>query len=271
MANSTCCANTAPEHAMMGKLVVDSLVTWARQYKVDGFRFDLMGHHPKANILAVRAALDRLTVARDGVDGKVDPALRRGLELRRGRRRRPFRPGHPGQHGRHRHRHLQRPAARRGARRRTVRRQPPGAGFRLGALHRPERRPRQRITGRAEGPAAARPRPDQGGAHRQPARLPVHRHRRAAGHRGAGGLQRLPGRLHGRAGGGRHLRRRARQRDPVRRVGVQAAAGHHGGGPLPDAGAGAGHGGAGTGHRVRHRRHRTAAVEVAGPQLVQLR
>ena len=70
VANSTCCANTAPEHAMMGKLVVDSLVTWARQYKVDGFRFDLMGHHPKANILAVRAALDKLTLARDGVDGK---------------------------------------------------------------------------------------------------------------------------------------------------------------------------------------------------------
>ncbi|WBB54024.1 pullulanase-type alpha-1,6-glucosidase [Verrucosispora sp. WMMD573] len=70
VATSTCCANTAPEHAMMGKLVVDSLVTWARAYKVDGFRFDLMGHHPKANILAVRAALDKLTVARDGVDGK---------------------------------------------------------------------------------------------------------------------------------------------------------------------------------------------------------
>ncbi|PRY25708.1 pullulanase-type alpha-1,6-glucosidase [Pseudosporangium ferrugineum] len=70
VANSTCCANTAPENAMMGKLVVDSVVTWAKAYKVDGFRFDLMGHHPKANILAVRAALDKLTVARDGVDGK---------------------------------------------------------------------------------------------------------------------------------------------------------------------------------------------------------
>ncbi|MFF5218685.1 pullulanase-type alpha-1,6-glucosidase [Micromonospora sp. NPDC000442] len=70
VATSTCCANTAPEHAMMGKLVVDSLVTWAKAYKVDGFRFDLMGHHPKANILAVRAALDKLTMARDGVDGK---------------------------------------------------------------------------------------------------------------------------------------------------------------------------------------------------------
>ncbi|MFI6943122.1 pullulanase-type alpha-1,6-glucosidase [Streptomyces sp. NPDC050418] len=70
VATSTCCANTAPENAMMGKLVVDSIVTWAREYKVDGFRFDLMGHHPKANILAVRKALDALTVAKDGVDGK---------------------------------------------------------------------------------------------------------------------------------------------------------------------------------------------------------
>ncbi|MFG3283755.1 pullulanase-type alpha-1,6-glucosidase [Streptomyces sp. NPDC048111] len=70
VANSTCCANTAPENAMMGRLVVDSVVTWAKQYKVDGFRFDLMGHHPKANILAVRRALDALTPARDGVDGK---------------------------------------------------------------------------------------------------------------------------------------------------------------------------------------------------------
>ncbi|MDG4858361.1 pullulanase-type alpha-1,6-glucosidase, partial [Streptomyces sp. T-3] len=70
VASSTCCANTAPENAMMGKLVVDSLVTWAREYKVDGFRFDLMGHHPKANILAVRKALDALTLEKDGVDGK---------------------------------------------------------------------------------------------------------------------------------------------------------------------------------------------------------
>ena len=37
---------------------------------VDGFRFDLMGHHSKANMLAVRAALDALTLEHDGVDGK---------------------------------------------------------------------------------------------------------------------------------------------------------------------------------------------------------
>ncbi|MFF5358706.1 pullulanase-type alpha-1,6-glucosidase [Streptomyces scabiei] len=70
VATSTCCANTAPENTMMGKLVVDSIVTWAKEYKVDGFRFDLMGHHPKANILAVRKALDALTLKKDGVDGK---------------------------------------------------------------------------------------------------------------------------------------------------------------------------------------------------------
>jgi pullulanase-type alpha-1,6-glucosidase len=55
---------------MMRKLMVDSLVTWAREYKVDGFRFDLMGHHMLDDMKAARAALDALTVAKDGVDGK---------------------------------------------------------------------------------------------------------------------------------------------------------------------------------------------------------
>ncbi|HEU4405241.1 MAG TPA: pullulanase-type alpha-1,6-glucosidase [Polyangiaceae bacterium] len=69
IATSTCCQNTATEHAMMEKLMVDSIVTWARAYKVDGFRFDLMGHHMKRNLLKVRGALDALTPAKDGVDG----------------------------------------------------------------------------------------------------------------------------------------------------------------------------------------------------------
>ncbi len=67
--NSTCCANTASEHRMMGKLMVDDLVHWACDYKVDGFRFDLMGHHMRANMEAIRAALSALTVEADGVDG----------------------------------------------------------------------------------------------------------------------------------------------------------------------------------------------------------
>jgi pullulanase len=67
---STCCENTATEHAMMHKLMVDSVVTWAKDYKVDGFRFDLMGHHMLEDMKAVRAALDALTLEKDGVDGK---------------------------------------------------------------------------------------------------------------------------------------------------------------------------------------------------------
>lgn len=67
---STCCQNVATEHAMAQKLMVDSVVTWARDYRVDGFRFDLMGHHSRENMEAVRAALDELTLRRDGVDGK---------------------------------------------------------------------------------------------------------------------------------------------------------------------------------------------------------
>ncbi len=54
---STCCDNTATEHRMMTKLMVDSLVVWARDYKIDGFRFDLMGHQPKASMLEAYEAV----------------------------------------------------------------------------------------------------------------------------------------------------------------------------------------------------------------------
>ncbi|CEE91713.1 Pullulanase precursor (Alpha-dextrin endo-1,6-alpha-glucosidase) (Pullulan 6-glucanohydrolase) [Xenorhabdus nematophila str. Anatoliense] len=50
--NNTCCHDTAPEHRMFAKLIEDSLVTWAKDYKIDAFRFDLMGYHPKAQILS---------------------------------------------------------------------------------------------------------------------------------------------------------------------------------------------------------------------------
>ena len=66
---STCCQNVATEHVMAQKLMVDSVVLFAEQYKVDGFRFDLMGHHSKENMLAVRAALDALTLKKNGIDG----------------------------------------------------------------------------------------------------------------------------------------------------------------------------------------------------------
>ena len=57
---SSCCANTATEHHMMGKLMTDTLVRWARDYKVDGFRFDLMGLHLKSDIVAAQTALQAI-------------------------------------------------------------------------------------------------------------------------------------------------------------------------------------------------------------------
>ncbi|MEN3972627.1 pullulanase-type alpha-1,6-glucosidase [Sphingomicrobium sp. XHP0235] len=70
VATSTCCSNTATERVMMEKLMLDALETWARDYKVSGFRFDLMGHHSRANILAARDRLSRLTLAENQVDGR---------------------------------------------------------------------------------------------------------------------------------------------------------------------------------------------------------
>ncbi len=56
--NSTCCANTATENKMMGKLMIDSVATLAREYKIDAFRFDLMGHQPLAVMNALQAAVN---------------------------------------------------------------------------------------------------------------------------------------------------------------------------------------------------------------------
>ncbi len=66
---STCCPNTATEHAMMERLMLDSVALWAEHYKVDAFRFDLMGHHMARNMHAVRATLDALTPTEHGVHG----------------------------------------------------------------------------------------------------------------------------------------------------------------------------------------------------------
>lgn len=52
--------DTASERAMMRKYIVDSVSYWAKNYKVDGFRFDLMGLHDIATMKAVRAALDKI-------------------------------------------------------------------------------------------------------------------------------------------------------------------------------------------------------------------
>lgn len=55
---STCCANTATEAVMMAKLMIESAVIWARDYRIDSFRFDLMGHQPKAAMLELQRAVD---------------------------------------------------------------------------------------------------------------------------------------------------------------------------------------------------------------------
>jgi len=55
---STCCDNTATEHRMMGRLMIDSAVIWARDYRIDSFRFDLMGHQPRQAMRVLQHAVD---------------------------------------------------------------------------------------------------------------------------------------------------------------------------------------------------------------------
>lgn len=68
--NSSCCANLASENAMMERLMIDAVIHWVKAYRVDGFRFDLMGHHMLSNFAKMRTRLDELTLEKDGVDGK---------------------------------------------------------------------------------------------------------------------------------------------------------------------------------------------------------
>jgi pullulanase-type alpha-1,6-glucosidase len=56
---STCCDNTATENLMMGKLMTDSVALWATQYKIDSFRFDLMGHQPRAAMEQLRERVNK--------------------------------------------------------------------------------------------------------------------------------------------------------------------------------------------------------------------
>jgi len=59
--NASGCGNeTASERGMMRKLMVESVVYWATEYHVDGFRFDLMGIHDIVTMNEIRKALDRI-------------------------------------------------------------------------------------------------------------------------------------------------------------------------------------------------------------------
>jgi pullulanase/glycogen debranching enzyme len=55
---STCCDNTATENRMMEKLMTDSVVVWARDYRISSFRFDIMGHQPRAAMERLQAAVN---------------------------------------------------------------------------------------------------------------------------------------------------------------------------------------------------------------------
>lgn len=66
---ASCCPDTASEHRMMEKLMIDTLVLNAREYKIDGFRFDVMSFHFTYNMQHIQQALQALTLANDGVDG----------------------------------------------------------------------------------------------------------------------------------------------------------------------------------------------------------
>ena len=56
---STCCDNTATENRMMAKLMIDSAELWTRHYKIDSFRFDLMGHQPREAMERLQARVDK--------------------------------------------------------------------------------------------------------------------------------------------------------------------------------------------------------------------
>ena len=64
--NGSGCGNEfATERPMARRYLIDSILYWAKEYHIDGFRFDLMGLYDAESINAVRAALDSLPGGRD--------------------------------------------------------------------------------------------------------------------------------------------------------------------------------------------------------------
>lgn len=57
---SGCSNDTASEHPMFRKYMIDSVTYWASEYHIDGFRFDLMGLHDVTTMNSIRTALDNL-------------------------------------------------------------------------------------------------------------------------------------------------------------------------------------------------------------------
>lgn len=63
---SGCSNDTASEHLMFRKYMIDSVTYWASEYHIDGFRFDLMGLHDVTTMNSIRTALDNLYVDGSG-------------------------------------------------------------------------------------------------------------------------------------------------------------------------------------------------------------
>ena len=64
--NGSGCGNEfASERPMARRYLIDSILYWAKEYHIDGFRFDLMGLYDAESINAVRAALDALPGGQD--------------------------------------------------------------------------------------------------------------------------------------------------------------------------------------------------------------
>lgn len=66
---SGCSNDTASEHLMFRKYMIDSVTYWASEYHIDGFRFDLMGLHDVTTMNSIRTALDNLY--EDGSDSQI--------------------------------------------------------------------------------------------------------------------------------------------------------------------------------------------------------
>ena len=59
--NGSGCGNeTASEHIMYRRFMINSILYWAKEYHIDGFRFDLMGIHDTETMNEIRAALNKL-------------------------------------------------------------------------------------------------------------------------------------------------------------------------------------------------------------------
>lgn len=61
---SGCGNETASDHLMYRKYMIDSILYWTNEYHIDGFRFDLMGIHDVQTMNEIRNALD--TKVKDG-------------------------------------------------------------------------------------------------------------------------------------------------------------------------------------------------------------